>query len=188
MRLTMAHFDHVEQLPLRDLIAYWLAAAGGRAMPARADIDPTRIPSLLPFVWLCDHLSDAGRFRYRLMGDHVRHAYRDNVTGRFLDEIEPPKATEDIAYCFRQAVEQPCVVHIDGWLYADTDKPTPGECILLPLASDGARVDMILGATVFSWLDSARRAVSAGDQIRTFTRIDGVTVSGSSSPCGGPGG
>ena len=172
MRLTMAHFDHVEQLPLRDLIAYWLSAAGGRAMPARADIDPTRIPSLLPFVWLCDHLPDVGRFRYRLMGDHVRHAYHDNVTGRFLDEIEPPKATENIVYCLQQAVALPCVVHIDGWLYADTDKPTPGECILLPLASDGARVDMVLGATVYSWLESARRAVSIGDQIRTITRID----------------
>ena len=172
MRLTMAQFDHVEQLPLRDLIAYWLAAAGARAMPARADIDPTRIPSLLPFVWLCDHLPETGRFRYRLMGDHVRHAYRDNVAGRFLDEVEPPTATAGIVDCLQRSVALPCVVHIDGWLYADTDKPTPGECVVLPLASDGARVDMILGATVYSWLESARRAVSIGDQIRTFTRIE----------------
>ena len=56
------------------------------------DIDPAEIPRLLPFIWLCDYLPDSRRFRYRLMGDHVRDAYDNNITGRYVDELVSPSA------------------------------------------------------------------------------------------------
>lgn len=173
MRLSMDSFDHVEQPLLRDLIGYWMAAARERDMPARRDIDPAEIPRLLPFVWLCDYLPDSRRFRYRLMGDHVRDAYDSNATGRYLDEMVSPGAKDRVLYYFRKAVDLPCVVHIHGRLYAEAKTPAQGERILLPLSADGVHVDMILGATVHSWIGGVRRTLPAGEQVRTFTPIDG---------------
>lgn len=173
MRLTMSSFDHVGQPLLRDLIQYWMAAARDRDMPARRDIDPAEIPRLLPFVWLCDYLSESRRFRYRLMGDHVRDAYDCNITGRHLDEMVPSDAQQRVFYYFHKVVEVPCVVHVSGRLYAEAKAPAQGERVLLPLSSDGSGVDMILGATVHSWIGGVRRTVPVGVQVRTFTPIDG---------------
>lgn len=173
MRLTMGSFGHVEQPLLRDLIQYWMAAAHERAMPARRDIDPAEIPRLLPFIWLCDYLPESRRFRYRLMGDHVRDAYDSNITGRYLDETVVPNAQERVFYYFHKVVDLPCVAHISGRLYAEEKTPAQGERVLLPLSSDGTNVDMILGATVHSWIGGVRRTVPVGVQVRTFTPIDG---------------
>lgn len=173
MQLSMDSFDHVKQPLVRQLIAYWLAAAGTRDMPARRDIDPAEIPRLLPFVWLCDYLPETRRFRYRLMGDHVRDAYDSNPTGRYVDEVVSPGAKGRVDDYFSKVVELPCVLHIRGRLYAEAKTPAQGERILLPLSSDGSQVDMILGATVQSWIGGVRQAEAAGVQIHTFTPIDG---------------
>ena len=44
---------------LRALYEYWMEKRGDRAMPARADIDPTEIPDLLPIVGLADVIEGA---------------------------------------------------------------------------------------------------------------------------------
>src|SRR5690349_8298694 len=56
---------------LTRLFCYWQAKRGGRAMPARADIDPAEIKALLPYMILVDVIYDteAGLdFVYRLVG------------------------------------------------------------------------------------------------------------------------
>lgn len=173
MRLSMASFDHVAQPLLRELVGYWLAAARDRDMPARGDIDPAEIPRLLPYVSLCEYLPDSGRFRYRLIGDHVRTVYDSNVSGRYLDEMVSTEAPRLALYHFRKLVELPCAVHIRGRLYAEATTAAQGERVLLPLSADGANVDMVLGATVHSWMGGVGETLPVGVQVRTFTPIDG---------------
>ncbi len=38
----------------RELFDYWLRSAGGRRMPARSDLDPLKVPRLLPHIGLID--------------------------------------------------------------------------------------------------------------------------------------
>ena len=38
----------------RDLFDYWLRSAGTRRMPARSDLDPLKVPQLLPHLGLID--------------------------------------------------------------------------------------------------------------------------------------
>src|SRR5260370_36282844 len=73
---------------LRQWNDYWRCKAAGRAMPRRADIDPTEIPNLLPDVMLVDVLPQ-GRYRYRLIGTENALAQGMNATGRYLDEVLP---------------------------------------------------------------------------------------------------
>ena len=67
---------------LRQVYDYWRCKATGRAMPRRADIDPTEIPKLLPDVMLVDVLPQ-GRYRYRLIGTENSVAHGMNATGRY---------------------------------------------------------------------------------------------------------
>ena len=73
---------------LRQAHDYWRRKAAGRAMPRRADIDPTEIPKLLPDVMLVDVLPQR-RYRYRLIGTENTQAHGINATGRYLDEVLP---------------------------------------------------------------------------------------------------
>ena len=48
---------------LRQAFAYWRGKLAGRAMPARRDIDPVDVPTLLPYVMLVDVLPAPLDFR-----------------------------------------------------------------------------------------------------------------------------
>jgi hypothetical protein len=61
-RIDACHMD------VRAMYDYWLARRGGRAMPARADLEPVEIKKLLPMLVLVDVMADARRFVYRLVG------------------------------------------------------------------------------------------------------------------------
>jgi hypothetical protein len=48
---------------LRQAFAYWRGKLAGRAMPARRDIDPVDVPTLLSYVMLADVLPAPLDFR-----------------------------------------------------------------------------------------------------------------------------
>ena len=69
--------------------AYWLAAKGERALPARRDLDPPlEIPKLIPNILIFDVLHEPLDFVYRLIGSKIRtHLMRD-LTGVAMSNIE----------------------------------------------------------------------------------------------------
>src|ERR1700741_4828134 len=75
------------------LLAYWRRKRGDRAMPSRADIDPTELPGRLwPRLMLLDVVRQGGRtrFRYRLVGGGIQMAVGRNTAGKFVDDVFPP--------------------------------------------------------------------------------------------------
>ena len=72
----------------RQLYDYWLDCASGQDMPTRSDINPARIPRLLPYVTLVDIHDDIGKSRVRLAGTRLRDVYDREITGLCLDELD----------------------------------------------------------------------------------------------------
>jgi hypothetical protein len=134
---------------IRDLAAYWLARRGANPVPGRRDIDPVDIPWALPFIWLCDYLPEERDFRYRLAGEAIYEAHGRNVGGHRLRDVVPPDAHSIVRDRYVAVVEGPAIAHSVGAIYLNIDRPVTGERIILPLSSDGGRVDMILGLTVY---------------------------------------
>lgn len=174
MTLSLGDFSHVESAALRGMLGHWLEVRRGRAMPGRADIDPAAIYAALPFAWLCDYERETRRFRYRLISEHAQAAHRARVVGRYLDEVIPADSFAAVnAYCL-DVVEEPCILHMVGRLYAATAEPSRGERLLLPLASDGRTADMLFGATIHSRDSLIFPSEPPPDhQMRTFTPLDG---------------
>jgi hypothetical protein len=134
---------------LRTLYSYWREKRGGRAMPARLDIEPTEIPTLLPIVGLTDVVDGGARFRYRLLGTEIVEMTGTDPTGRYLDEGLPDGGYADyLIGLFREVAEARRA------LYGESDLPGGDRIerqvrrLLLPLSSDGQAVDMILGGQV----------------------------------------
>ena len=72
----------------RQLYDYWLGCASGQDMPTRADINPARIPRLLPYITLVNIHDDIAKSQVRLAGTRLRDVYDREITGLCLDELD----------------------------------------------------------------------------------------------------
>jgi hypothetical protein len=138
---------------------YWYEKASGRAMPSRADIDPTEIPRLLPDVMLVERHSD-GRYRYRLIGTENARAHGVNATGRFLDEVLPgPEYRAHVLALYDECVATQRALYTEC-LFFSPARHAPErhtKVLFLPLSADGETVNMIFVMQVFLYIDRATR-------------------------------
>jgi hypothetical protein len=72
----------------RQLYDYWLSRAEGKALPARADINPAHIPRLLPFISLIDVHEKLPESRVRLAGTRLRDVYDREITGLRIEDLD----------------------------------------------------------------------------------------------------
>jgi hypothetical protein len=133
------------------LHAYWQARrpTAGR-LPSRAAIDPADIPNLLPNLFLLDVIESPLRFRYRLVGTRLIYAGNRELTGLLMEEAHPNLFTAAPYADYPACVREQRVGHWSGAPVFDRNREHARiERLLLPLAADGRRVDMILGLAVF---------------------------------------
>jgi hypothetical protein len=144
---------------LEQAYLYWLGKAAGRALPSRADIDPTEIPKLLPDVMLVERL-DNGRYRYRLIGTENARAHGVNATGRFLDEVLPgPDYGAHVIGLYEKSVRQRRALYSEC-LFFSPSRHQPErhtKVLFMPLSNDGATVNMVFVIQVFHYIDRATR-------------------------------
>lgn len=132
------------------IYGYWCdIRPAGQRIPARKHLDPGAIPRLLPTIRLYDVHREPWRFRYRLFGtelvrmlgrDLTGTCYHDAGAGTARDQADLVFVAQGDGICYRRGFP----VHL-----APSKNHVTLERILLPLASDGRAVDMLLGFTVF---------------------------------------
>jgi hypothetical protein len=146
---------------LAALLTYWRSKLAGRAMPQRADIEPTEIPQLLPHLQLVDRV--AGRYRYRLAGTAIIAAYGNELTGKFVDEIIPAgrRAVAEGHYNTVYETKRPLFVRNKYTTTRDID--IVASRVILPLSEDGASVSMVVMAQTFEY--GAEVRVLIGDAV-----------------------
>ena len=136
-----------------ELFAYWASRRELGRLPSRRQIDPTDFKRHLPTVSLIDVLASPSEgllcdYRLRLAGTGLYEVYKGEITGKSLREVYDESAAAYWRGELDKVVEgrRPGVgSHSLAW------RGAPHLSILwlrLPLASDGRRVDMILGYDV----------------------------------------
>ena len=166
----------------RELFDYWLRSAGARRMPARSDLDPLKVPRLLPNLGLIDVREGIERATFRLAGMRLRDVYGQEVTGKRVDEVY----CGDCADYWRRIHAR--VVEAGQPLHGVVRGPAAGRdhivlfWMRLPLSEDGGTVDRILCHDVVGPAETARSEVGGEversllhyprlkPQIRTVTR------------------
>jgi hypothetical protein len=129
---------------LQQLLDYWTSKLNGRAMPSRADIDPTEIPHLLPDLLLAEVHYEPRRYRWRLIGTAVTGILGRDSTNKWFDELYEGKILE----AFEAVMDMTLAVHgpvrFEGTgRFANKDY-LAYESLHLPLSKDGTTIDMIL--------------------------------------------
>ena len=143
----------------RELFDYWLRSAGARPMPARSDLDPLKVPRLLPHIGLIDVRDGVDNASFRLAGTRLHHIYGQEITGKRADEVFSGDSAE---YWHRIHVR---VVEKGLPLHGVVRGPARGRdhvvlfWLRLPLSEDGGRVDRILCHDVAGPTESDRAHV-----------------------------
>ena len=129
-----------------ELFAYWAGLRRrGRALPARDDLDPVQMKRLLPTVSLTQVLRDPVDYRLRLAGTGLWGVYGGEITGKRLTDVYNTAAADYWRGELDQVVAErrPRAGHHSmAWRGASHMTLL---WLRLPLATNGADVDVILG-------------------------------------------
>ena len=113
-------------------------------MPARSDIDPLKVPQLLPNIGLIELRGGVDDAAFRLAGTRLHDIYGQEITGKRLDDVF---SGEQASYWRRIHAS---VAGIGSPFNGVVRGPAKGRdhivlfWLRLPLSNDGGRVDRIL--------------------------------------------
>lgn len=135
-------------------LGYWHSKCVAGRLPARSAIDPLDLdPSLLPHVVLTEvvQVGERRRFRFRLSGTAVSAAAGLELTGQFVDALNPNKQyAAYIEGLYNLAIQARRPVYSESLAMAARASATRAtRRILCPLSNDGTVVDMCLGVQTF---------------------------------------
>lgn len=130
----------------RRLYDDWQTRRRGRLFPARADFDPLELRYIIGNLSLLDVLRDPLRFRYRIHSTNMAQWLGFDLTGKDIDVAPDPERGAQIKDHFTRVVEsgEP-MVRLHEWR-GGNHRTLKHEALVLPLASDGITIDMIMSA------------------------------------------
>jgi hypothetical protein len=144
-------YDSVESVRspmILEMLAYWRSKVVDGRLPRPGDIDPTEIPKLIASIVICELEDSPFRVRYRLAGTRQVHILGNELTGRYVDELEWEEGpfVHRIFACARDT-RQP----VFGFYHWTFREGTPGasEFGLFPLSEDGRTVTRVIGIDEF---------------------------------------
>jgi hypothetical protein len=163
----------------RELFDYWHRSAEGRRMPARSDLDPLKVPKLLPSIGLIDVRDGLDQASIRLAGTRLHDIYGQEITGKRAGEVFSGEAAEYWRRIHGRVMTEGLPLHgVVRGPAKDRDHVVLF-WLRLPLSEDGGRVDRILCYDVAGPTENHRapveRAVScytrAQPQARPLRRV-----------------
>jgi hypothetical protein len=143
----MLNVDEIGSDRLREVYGYWRSKIAGGRLPARTAIDPLDIPKLLPFIFLVDVEHDPLRFRFRLVGTQICTWAGRDMTGLYTDEPRYGERGPDVSQEYGEVVSRRLPVYREQKAKRPERDFMFYQKLVLPLSTDGERVDMLLCAT-----------------------------------------
>lgn len=154
---------------LTALVDHWRQSAGDKAMPARADLDPAGLGSVLGHAFLIDVGRKPLTFRIRLIGTKIEETFGRYQAGRLIDDPAARYFESDNLADYASTVVHERPHFTCGEAQSAAGMPINFMRILLPLSSDGVAVDMILGGVVTSTAtgEANERFLESAAEVRT---------------------
>ncbi len=137
----------------QDLVAYWHAKRGDRALPLRKDIDPLELQRHLGSLVIIECLPGLADFRYRLIGTRIVDAYGRDSTGKTVRELYEAQDPEYCAFLlevYRAVAAQRVMARIRATLRPVRKHFRLADSLLLPLDGGDGTVRWLLNEVLFS--------------------------------------
>jgi len=149
------------------LLDLWRAGCGpdGAPPPRQGFVDPVRFGAdLLPFMVLVDADPDGRRFRFRLCGTMLAVHAGIDLTGRYIDEVNPNRSySEYVAGLYGISADRRRPVYSETrYVYKQRDGLT--RRLICPLLNEAGIVRHFAGAQIFT--------LESGGEGPTYTFAD----------------
>lgn len=167
----------IESPALRALAKHWDEVRGDKAMPSWDDLSSSALAPHFKLLWGYQFDRQKREFTGKLAGTHIRQWLGAKFCRAKLKDIHPPHVLKEAHAFLVKVVTTPGVGLCSGRLFTVGGHTVTGERLALPLASNGASADGILGASDFIY-----PSVS-GPVALIHENIEWCPI----SECGGPG-
>lgn len=147
--LQLADYEPVQVTRIMgEMRGYWEGLRQGRAIPARADVEPRGIRRALDYAFILERIAP-GAARFRLAGRHLIDLMGMEVRGMplcsFLNSNSRGRLSDVLETVFRG----PQIAEIDLEAPASYGRPAlAGQMLLLPLRSDLGDITRALGCLI----------------------------------------
>lgn len=141
---------------IREIVDYWLSIHPAFGLPGRLHLDPVDKPHLLSNMRLVEVHGPPYRFLNRLIGSEIVEFFEADHTGMWYDEVFDDFANRKIYGDFCHVLDNPEPNWRSGSHRNLTGKNYfQYERVIIPLASDGQTVDMLLMLQLFELREPA---------------------------------
>lgn len=148
---------------IRAVQDYWQRQCAGKRYPARGDIDPLGLGSvLLPYLSLVSIEAAPLRVQYRLVGTEVARFYGGEMRGKWVHEMEiwPAQDIIDTHETYQRILDQTAPQFGLSLIEWQERKDHIFEFARFPISDDGHSITHCLGIDDFTMIEPARgRAV-----------------------------
>jgi len=142
--ITAPTIDDVAGLgDLSELLSLWLKRREAGGLPARASFDPLDMRKFLGRIVILDVLSAPQRFRFRLVGTDWVTRFGFDPTNTFVEDFPRVQSRAFIKDIMSQVALERVPLMVRRSVIIEGQYFRYG-MLLLPLASDGNAVDMIM--------------------------------------------
>ncbi len=138
---------------------YWVSLLAGRAYPAIQDVDPHNIEDFGPHSVLLDFSRNAEDPEIAFLGRALRVECGLDAAIRRISEVPSRSLLSRLTDHYMQIIANRAPIGFEAEFLAQGGCNTLYRGILMPLASDGERLDCLYG--VFNWKELADAAVSS---------------------------
>lgn len=129
---------------LRRLATHWDAVRANRPMPRFDELEPWRVPDLLPIMWVWRIDRERRLMFLRLVGEEVQRVLGNWARGGELAEVAPPASRPLLRRRYEEVAYGPAILHVRGIAQVGALQ-IPAERLILPLGAGTAAADDILG-------------------------------------------
>ena len=138
-----------------ELAVYWRSLAPVPQIPSRKSFDPLDLVHLMPHLWLCDVDLSPFRMTIRLVGTELTQFIGREITGEDVNTAFERFADSGMEADARQIINEGRPLLYAGPPVLTKDKNfLTLQRITVPFASDGRRVDKLLGLSLAEYSET----------------------------------
>lgn len=143
--------DRVAELSPRlgRLHDYWRGKCAGRAMPARADIDPLEMREWLGNLLLVEFFGSLERYKVRIDGTNLIAFGGGDRTGKGSETLTSNEERALILGQYQPVFERGETAYFETRFTNSEGRFLREQKLLLPLSNDGATVNMVLAGIYY---------------------------------------
>lgn len=126
---------------------YLQEIAAGDALPNRLDFRPTKVRSILGYIFLLDILPEYDDYRFSLCGVNVAVLFGMDGTNIRLSELHSPQLAQRLKATYDEVAEAQTFLYVRGQ-YCWPDLSVNIERLLVPMIGADGKLHSIFGLTI----------------------------------------